>query len=80
MQTFLDTPADCQWLRETHLAPKRLFAPEEPVPGFDSCVLHGHETGPDKMELYSLASPTIHDTPVAVYQWDSESDLYRRSK
>lgn len=51
---FLSTPADCQWLRETHL---REFSPPE----FSSCLLIGNEDSPEELRLYKSADPLYTD-------------------
>lgn len=67
-QTFLSGPVNCLWLRETHL--RHLSLPE-----FDSAVLYGNEDCPERVELYSLESPTIHDTPIETYTMDDDGVL-----
>jgi hypothetical protein len=53
-----------RWLYETVL--------REPDPQeADSAVVYGNEDSPDKIEFYSLESPTITDTPIRV--WTKEN-------
>lgn len=55
---FLNTPEDCQWVRDVHAA----GAPE-----FASFVLQGNEDAPDGLTLYADGEPHWTDMPVAVY-------------
>lgn len=63
---FLDTPGDCQWLRETHL--KHVAD----LPDFGSAEVWGNEDCPDRVNLYSLQSPSIHDAPIRSFTYDTE--------
>ena len=48
------------WAYEVHL--------HESDPGdFDSAILFGNEDCPQRIEFYSLESPTIDDTPARVW-------------
>lgn len=68
-QQFLSGPADCQWLRETHLK----AVPD--VPTFASFVLYGNEDCPDGLDLYGSADPFYRDPPIAIYRQDGNGDL-----
>ena len=61
MTQLLNTPDDCQWLREGHL--KGLSARS-----FDSFVIEGNEDSPTRIELYASVDPLITDTPVNVFE------------
>ena len=50
-QTFLNTPEDCQWLRETHLANKNLNN-ANPILDFKSFCLFGNEDCPREIIVY----------------------------
>jgi hypothetical protein len=56
----LNKLADLNWLCDTHL--KNLSPP-----AFRSCMLHGNEDCPDKLELYDTRDPLITTKPVIVY-------------
>lgn len=48
------------WVFETHIK-------EPDDKDVDSAILYGNEDAPERIELYSLASPTITDTPIRVW-------------
>jgi hypothetical protein len=54
----MDTPEDCQWLRETALAGVILPAP---YAGFKSFVLQGNEDSPYAVNLYVSSTPDYRD-------------------
>jgi hypothetical protein len=58
--TFLNTPEDMEWLRETHL------------PGlsnrFNSALIFGNEDSPDTIQVYLDAEPRVTDLPVTYVQ------------
>lgn len=56
MLQFLNTPDDCQWLRETHLR----ALPQ--VHRFASFVMAGNEDAPGSVDLYVSADPEVTDT------------------
>jgi len=70
MIQFLNTPDDCNWLRETHLS-------DQEPPTFRSFVMVGNEDCPDKVQLYAESDPLNRDTPVAVYESNDSGDLER---
>ena len=53
---FLNTPDDCQWLRDTCLGGRTDLA-------FKSFVLYGNEDAPTKVELYVDGEPLVTDEP-----------------
>lgn len=55
MPKFLNTPEDCQWLRDGHLKGVPLSRP------FLSFVIYGDETAPDRVDLYDSADPLYSD-------------------
>lgn len=68
--TFLDTPADLQWLRDTHLK----AVPN--VPAFASAMVAGNEDAPTMITLYASSSPHVMELPVAVYTPDAAYEHY----
>ena len=56
---FMNTPDDCQWLRETHL--KGVALPTK-YADFKSFVLQGNEDAPHAVNLYVSADPLHTDT------------------
>jgi hypothetical protein len=69
-QTYCNTPADCQWLRETHLAEKN-WNNANPIPDFQSFCLFGNEDCPEEILIYREAHPTIKDKPVRAMLTDN---------
>jgi hypothetical protein len=57
---LLNEPDDLKWLKETHLKGFK-------VPEFKSFVIHGQESGPDRIDLFSATDPNYLDSPVATY-------------
>lgn len=55
---FLDTQADTQWLKETHL--KGIPLPSK-YANFQCAVLQGNEDAPCAVNLYIAQSPDITD-------------------
>jgi len=53
---FLNTPEDCEWLRNTHLGGRTDYK-------FESFVLYGNEDSPTKVELYFSNDPLYTDEP-----------------
>jgi hypothetical protein len=53
-QTFLSTPEDCQWLRDTHLKGKTF-------PEFNSFILFGNEDSPERIGLFYYKQPMVSD-------------------
>lgn len=53
---FLNTPEDCQWLRDVHLGGRTDIM-------FASYVLYGNEDCPIKVELYADQDPLVTDEP-----------------
>lgn len=53
---FLNSPDDCQWLRDTALRGVDGVRP------FNSFVLYGNEDAPDRVDLYTDADPLYRDT------------------
>ena len=74
---FMDTPEDCQWLRETALAGVPLPVPYD---GFKSFVLQGNEDSPHAVNLYVSESPNYQDNYFRVEfephgrEFDGETD------
>lgn len=56
MIQFLNSPDDCQWLRDTALRGVDGVRP------FNSFVLYGNEDAPDRVDLYTDADPLYRDT------------------
>jgi hypothetical protein len=50
---FLNTPADMQWLRETHF-------PHLPI-WFHSAAMYGNEDAPTKIDAYFSTNPGRYD-------------------
>lgn len=69
-RTFLDSPEDVKWLRETHLSHVTS------LPAFKSFVLEGNEDAPDRVLLYTAKSPRYDDV-ATVFQADEDGDLHR---
>jgi hypothetical protein len=69
---FMDTPEDCQWLRETALA-------GVPLPtryaGFKSFVLQGNEDSPYAVNLYVSMEPHYQDNYMR-YEFDQDPPVY----
>ena len=55
-QIFLNTPEDCQWLRDTCLGGRTDYK-------FESFVLYGNEDSPIGVDLYPDAEPLVTDEP-----------------
>lgn len=60
MIQFLNTPEDCQWLRETHLQGM------SHTHDFKSFVLEGNEDAPTLLKLYTSEDPLYTDGYVEV--------------
>lgn len=57
--TFINTPDDMDWLRDTHL-PK---LPKHYVKG--SAVIHGNEDCPDRIDVYTNQDPFVYESYVS---------------
>jgi hypothetical protein len=68
-QTFLNTPADCKWVRETHLKPSNLN--NGPLPEFNSFCLFGNEDCPNQILAYFHAHPMVNDKGVRFMLMDN---------
>ena len=55
-EIFLDTPEDCQWLRDVHLGGRTNYK-------FESFVLYGNQDAPTRVDLYTTADPLFTDEP-----------------
>lgn len=64
-QQLLNTPGDCQWLRDTALKNKKIDFQ------FNSFVLYGNEDAPDQVDLYAATDPLVTDVPFVV-KFDDE--------
>lgn len=53
---FLNTPEDCNWLRDTVLGGRTDLM-------FGAFVLYGNEDSPSKVELFADCEPLITDEP-----------------
>ena len=73
-ESFLDTPSDMKWLRETHLK-KRVPR----VKQYKSAVIIGNEDFPREIRLYRKVSPRYTDK-AKVYVLDSEGRAVLKSK
>lgn len=62
----MNTPAECEWLRTTHL---KSIA----FPAFESFKLGGNEDSPQFVELYASRRPEYNEHPVAVYHQNDET-------
>lgn len=62
----MNTPAECEWLRTTHL---KSIA----FPAFESFKLAGSEDSPQFVELYASRKPEYNEHPVAVYHQNEET-------
>jgi hypothetical protein len=51
-QQFLNDPSDVPWLLSTHLKGKW-------VPPFQSFLLFGDESNPERLELFSVRDPDV---------------------
>lgn len=60
MIQFLNTPEDCQWLRETHLQGM------SHLHDFRSFVLEGNEDAPTLLKLYMSEDPRYIDSCIEV--------------
>jgi hypothetical protein len=56
--TFLDTPEDTQWLRDTHL--RGVPLPTKYM-GFRCAILQGNEDAPHSINLYMTQAPNYQD-------------------
>lgn len=63
-QQFLNTPDDCQWLKDVHLK-------EVDHPSFKSFMLYGNEDAPQRVELYTHEEPRFDDTFHTVTFWEN---------
>lgn len=65
------------WLFETVLkeSDPQDTDPDLPV---DSAIVYGNEDSPERIEFYSLESPTITDTPVRVWAREPANVYSRR--
>lgn len=72
MEAFLETPADCDWLRETHL--KGVPLPSD-WQGFQSAILQGNEYAPHAVDLYRDAAPRFDDDYLRV-TFNHEAPIY----
>jgi hypothetical protein len=61
-EIYLNSPEDCQWLRETHLKDSNLN--NGPVPEFKSFCLFGNEDCPTAILIYKNEHPTIDHKPI----------------
>lgn len=77
-QTYLNTKEDCDWLRETHLAPGNLNN-ANPIPAFQSACLFGNEDCPREVLVYVEDHPTIHDKPARATLMDNGRYSFIRS-
>jgi len=70
-QTFLNSPNDCSWLRDTHLKQSN-WNNANPIPDFQSfAIMDGNEDCPREILLYRLPHPSIHDKPVRAMLCDN---------
>lgn len=53
---FLNSVADCDWLRKVHLGGRDDIK-------FESFVLYGSEDAPDSVDLYADKEPLVTDEP-----------------
>ncbi len=69
-QTFCNTQADCDWLRDTHLATKN-WNNKLTIPDFKSFCIFGNEDCPREVLIYREDHPTIDDKPVRAMLMDN---------
>lgn len=69
-QTFLNSPEDCAWLRETHMAEKN-WNNANSIPNFKSFCIFGNEDCPQEILLYRLEHPSLNDKPVRAMLCDN---------
>jgi len=67
-ELFLNSPADCEWMRGTHLKAGK-------PPQFASFVVAGNEDSPARVDLYASQRPEYNERPVAVYEQNDEGEL-----
>ena len=63
-KTFMNEPADCEWLLSTHL--KRVLG----VRPFASFLLVGNEDCPEAVHLYADADPLVSDESIYINMGD----------
>ena len=69
-QTFLNSPEDCQQLRETHLKTKN-WNNELTIPDFKSFCIFGNEDCPQEILIYKDKHPNITDKPIRAMLCDN---------
>ena len=74
-ESLLNTPEDCDWLRDTHL--RHLPANSERLE-FAAAVIRGNEDCPQEIELYVSSEPRVTDGCVRL-KYDSETGEYVRA-
>ena len=74
--SFIDTLADCLWLRETHLKQSNL-PPGYVLPNYQSALIRGNEDCPEMITLYASPAPLITDNSLAALVYDRENDGYK---
>lgn len=65
---LLNSKADCDWLRKTHLKHVTTLP-------FDSFLLEGNDDAPNRVALFRDAMPSYNSKPIAMYAQDEEGDL-----
>ena len=65
---FLNTPADCAWLRETALRGHTL-------PAFQSFTIRGNEDCPECVTLYASIDPLYSEMPAAQFVRGESGEL-----
>jgi len=71
-RTLINTPEDCDWLRDTAL---RHY--HGPMVAFAAAVIDGNEDCPDAIELYACAEPFVTDGCMRL-RYDSTTGRYIR--
>lgn len=70
MGTFINEPADMQWLADVHTKGEI----------YGSAMIHGNEDCPESVECWKDAEPNYDQTPDAVWHRnDGDGELYLRS-
>ena len=66
MAQFLNSPADCKWLKQVHLSPRSAK--------FRSFILEGNEDCPERVILYKTKEARIDEMPVEIYNYNESSN------
>lgn len=67
-EIFMNTPEECQWLRDTHLASVVGYPP------FASFMLAGPNDAPVRLDLYGVRQPAYNVYPIATVSKNDENE------